>query len=358
MKAAAGMKGEFSNALIFFMIFFAGVYTLSVILNLQAYQSHNQKIVLETEEFSLEKALEAAKLYAETSLRYSFYQACYNVSLNGGWQPDGSAPSGKNAAADAATFKKALENETLRILGAYAGGGYSFLGSFDVFVPAYGSVAVTDMGDGVVNVTAASDKMLSIHRELDTKNVTLYKNADLSVNITSPCFTLQKKALERSVSIASADSVRSELDRWPIEASVELGHAFTKDHNDAFYSAMMADYPELIRGQFREATALKDGEAMLASAVSAPIGSQKLSVKVAIAPSCTGYTFVEDGAEKSKKDCEFSYSVAIASSSTMAEESAERYPVFNGTDVAFEPVKFVFSYGKVYERKPAAKKTG
>jgi len=346
------MKAEFSNVLVFFVIFFIGVYVLSVIFNAQAYASHGQKTVLETEEFSLQKSLEAAKLYAETSLRYSFYQACYNVSLNSGWPP---SSTGASAVADAATFKAALEAETTKTMATYSEGVYIFLGSFEVKFPTYDAIIIKDEGNGVINVTVKAKDMFLVHRELDTKKVTLEKNAAISVNITSPCFSLHKKALERSVAISSMDNMKGELERWPVEASVELGHTFTKDNNDAFYAIMTAEYPELIRGKFEEASALKDGEAILAAQALAA-SSVKPSAKAVITTSCTGYTFVEDGQTKSKRECKFSYSVSVTSSSPLTEQSLETYPVFNGETVAFEPVKFVFTSGKVYERKPTPAK--
>jgi hypothetical protein len=93
-------------------------------------------------------ALAAAKLYMETSLAYSTYQACYDTLKNGGWD----TLTGKKAYQGYALwepvdqhptvleFKGSLESSIKGNLGLYEAKSYTFLSEYYVNLPAYTAV--------------------------------------------------------------------------------------------------------------------------------------------------------------------------------------------------------------------------
>lgn len=347
------MKGSFASALTMFFTVILGLVVLSLVINGQSNKDRSQKLVLETEEYTLQKAMEAAKLYVHTSLKYSFYQACYDISKKGGALPD------------AESFKGSIEAETLKQLNLYTASHYHFFENLDVRLPVYSSVSIEDLGDGNISINASSQEMMSIQRELDRKNVTLMKDGNVSIVVSSPCLRLLESARESSKETSgSLSGVEHELNKWPTEFSIEMDHPYKHDHNDAFFSVINADYYQLLRDEpFSETAAIKDAQAIIASQIELPsdslddgtvVDNKGTSLDVKITLSCTGYTFEEEGVERSHKDCEVSYKVTVSMVTGVMESGQLKYPVFNGEAISYEPIKFMVTENRVFERPEKA----
>jgi hypothetical protein len=340
-----------------FVIAFVGVYDFG--------KGIEMDIIVSRDVYNLDNALHAAKfVYARNALIYSFHQAAYNISLQGGWkEPE------NPGLADEDALKGSLANKTLEYYNDYYNiRPVSFLG-YSVTLPDYENMTMTDVNDENVTMEAYAEKLMEVSSELENpvtkEKITIRRNASMNLTIPTDIYRVYQKALSYTSSTESSlSSVEHELDKWPLEGSADMDHAVTSSHDDAFYKIIISEYPQLIRdNDFGESTALSDAEAITASQIDLPEGqtteedgfvidNRDSSVKVKITPSCTGYTYLQGGEERSHKDCEFSYRVTVSLRTGIQEKDGPLYPVFTREAVSFEPLRFVFSSDNVYERKP------
>ena len=152
-------------------------------------------------------ALDAAKLYMETSLAYSTYQACYGTLRKGGWD---SIPSGKayqgyslweppEQHPTMLEFKASFESSIKENLGLYRGTkAYTFLSDYYVNLPSYASAsAYVDEDTGKMSVRAGAESNLYIEKTQESgEHVRLEKYGFLQGEYAIDCYGIYAKGLE------------------------------------------------------------------------------------------------------------------------------------------------------------------
>lgn len=323
------------------------------------------EIIVNRDVYSLDNAIEHSKyVFAKNALTYSFYQAAYNASAQGGWlEPT----SGSIASTE--TLQQTLENKTLEYYNDhYNVRPVTFLG-YTVRMPDYQNITITHSGDNEITIEAYTGQLIEASSKIEntasTETVTIRRNASMNLTLETDVFRLHEKALTYSFdATAGLGNTVHELSKWPLTANVELDHRIQRSDNDAFYRVMMDQYFQVLRDEpFEESTAIKDAEVIIASNIDVPEGettrngpylidNKDSSVKVKITTSCSGSSFDQDGVTRSEKNCEFSYKAIVYLKTSIQDASPTFYPVFNGTNTTLEPIRFTFTAEQSFERKP------
>lgn len=174
-------------------------------------------IEVRAEMHTMGTALDAGKLYMETALAYSTYQACYDTLRQGGWN----TLSGKKAYQGyslweppdqhptALEFKGSFESSIKENLGLYEAKSYTFLSQYYVNLPAYTAVnAETNEDTGKLAVAATAGSNLNIQKTQESGEVIrLEKYGFLQGEYSIDCYGIYAKGLE--VSALAKDSVAS-----------------------------------------------------------------------------------------------------------------------------------------------------
>jgi len=312
--------------------------------------------------YTLDNALDSVKyVFVKSAITYSFYQAAYNVSKQGGWIYPTS-----DVIADEGQLVDSLENKTLEYFGSYSMRPVKFFG-YTIRLPKFQNMTITDYNDENITIEAYAPGLMESMSELENyatkERIIVRRNASMNLTVPTAVFKVHAKAITQSTGTeASLESVNHELNKWPLDASVELDHSYSTEDSDAFYKVVMSDYFQLLGNEpFSEGSALRDGEAIIATNIKLPEGevvrdgdfimdNKETSVMVKITPSCSGYTFVQNSIEKSHKECDFSYKVTVHLKTAIQEAEPSLYPVSNETDTVFEPIRFTFTAEKAFEK--------
>jgi hypothetical protein len=191
-KERAGMKGV--------SLVLPAIVLIIILLMLLAYinipliktDQLQRDLEIRSEMHTMSNALDAAKLYMETSLEYSVYQACYDNLKKGGWD---SIPSGKayqgyalwdsSFQPEGFEFNTSLENSIASNLALYRGSkAYTFLSDYYVNLPEYKAddvlVSLEPSDPGWMFVTAFGDSNLYIQKTQESgEQIRLEKDSTL-----------------------------------------------------------------------------------------------------------------------------------------------------------------------------------
>ena len=267
-------------------------------------------------------ALDAAKLYMETSLEYSIYQACYDNLGKGGWD---SIPSGKSYQGyaswdfsdphpDIYEFKAGLENSIKTNMGLYRGTkAYTFLSNYQVNLPTYSDIVVsTDNTDPQwMFVSAFADSNLKIEKTQESgeyirleKESTMQNDDEYKVN----CYGLYAKGQE--VYQTERDIIQTFL------------LSISADPNGYNPQEFMGDIKKQILsiwGNEDTITWREDDQYLVtAQVLSANLGQKTVGPE--------GNTYNADVKVKFE----------------IVNEIGNEFPVYDGNKVAFQPMKMVF----------------
>lgn len=240
------------------------VVVVIIVVSLQFHWSESieRKAELGFEEdlYVISNSLKLGKLYLETSMDYSVYQAMYDAGKNGGWDIKRGDLNLNRDVLESALKTKISEN-----LKKYAEKGYNFLGKI-IRLPAYeeSGMVIEELADGGLNVTAKGEGNVYFEEittvSMERKSIKLEVSSNLERIYDSKFFPLHDK-------------------------SVEVLNGIT-DCNDG--KRIEGDYEVVLE------------------------------------------------ADKDVKPCIVNVSVT---------DISEEFPVFNGTDVSFEPVTFEYLVG-------------
>ncbi|MCK5022914.1 MAG: hypothetical protein KAS04_01945 [Candidatus Aenigmarchaeota archaeon] len=144
------------------------VITITIILSLSFFweSSTDRKNELRLSEdlYVASNAIKLGKLYYDTSMDYSVFQAIYNVAKNGGWETQkNELNTDENSIMDAIK-KKIVEN-----FEKYAAKDYSFLGK-SVRIPPLenAKLEINKIVDGVIKVKAEGNKNIYFEEKVST----------------------------------------------------------------------------------------------------------------------------------------------------------------------------------------------
>lgn len=211
------MKG--SSTLIILAIGLVIILMIIVsMLNIPLLKSANQvekNLKARSEIHTMSNALDAAKLYMETSLEYSIYQACYDNLRNGGWDPlpANNIPNKYRGYAvwdfpdtppDDLKFQRELESSIATNLNLYRGTqAYTFLSDYHVNLPNYPSddvhVSLEPSDPKWMFVTAWGDSNLNIQKTQESgEYIRLEKDSMLQNEDEHriDCYGIYRKGLE------------------------------------------------------------------------------------------------------------------------------------------------------------------
>lgn len=167
------------------------------------------KTSLQSNIYLMGHALDAARLYMETSLGYSLYQACHDNLARGGLA---SIPEDKGKSGYAylpvmteEQFLGELNLTALTYLNRYAGENYVFLSDYHVVMPAYTHLKITSGFDSSELVVSSMSlgKFTIIEAPDSEESITLRAASDVSVRRNIPCLSLYLEAKELNTGIDS-----------------------------------------------------------------------------------------------------------------------------------------------------------
>ncbi len=162
-------------------------------------------IEVRSEIHTMGNALDAAKLYMETALAYSTYQACYDNLRNGGMDSSAKAYKGYplwDAPAGKEGFDQALQRSILSNLELYRKSSYKFMSEYFVNIPTYEVTVLTEPGRTSVGAWNSSNFWIEKTQE-SGERIRLEKYGFLQGEYPMVCYGIYAKGLE-AYSLAQA----------------------------------------------------------------------------------------------------------------------------------------------------------
>jgi soluble lytic murein transglycosylase len=333
------MKG--SSTLILLAIGLVIVLMIVVtMLNIPFLKSANQvekDLEVRSEIHTMGNALDAAKLYMETSLEYSIYQACYDNLKNGGWDTLEGKPTDRGYALwnypdphpDVYEFKAGLENSIKANLGLYSGTkAYTFLSDYQVNLPTYSDIVVStdDTDPRWMFVSAFADSNLNIEKTQESgerirleKESTIQNDDEYKVN----CYGIYQKGMD----VYAAES-------GIIQTYIESISVDPKDKD-----AEINSFPKNIKRQLlstwgNEPLVTWKEDDYLVSAQVLKADLTQLSVSDSV-----------------------TYNADVKVKFEVWNETGNQFPVYDGSNVAFQPMKLVFVLS-IQEKWPQGQTAG
>ena len=273
-------------------------------------ESTFQKISLQSNIYSMSHAIDTAKIYTKTALRYSVYQACYDSLREA------------SDHVDKVEYYKTLGEIAEKHYQKYTSSGYSFLGDFVVTFPDYTLNVIPGGDDRNFAVQAIPNEKLTISSSATSgEAITLRESADIVENFTMPCYPLYKNG--KNI-------------HQPIEADFQAALDQALD-----WEIMKSD----TRCQTNEeCTPLikKNLESNTKVVFSKEEGD--LQIKAEVSDISVGITTVTDKA--TPPVITQVYEVSATQTVTISGKNSgsnQAYPVWNGEEVAFEPLELSFT---------------
>ncbi|GEM_PF-5378507 len=196
------MRGIANEMLLSIMIIIAVAFVASYI-SLPQMGGYRLNLTYIQDVYTMDNALDAARAYSRTALRYSVYQSCYEALGKGS---DIMALEGFNASVSgpAESFMK-----------AYTKDGYTFLGSYKVRLPEY-RLEMTGFSQEGINASARGDKM-STSSILPELTASLKAGSALAEEVHTDCYHLYSEAKRISYEAEQAfyGHMYWEVEKWP-----------------------------------------------------------------------------------------------------------------------------------------------
>ena len=332
MRTNKNVKGQ---ALIIAAIFIIIILIfLWSVVNIPAIKTGQMQsdVEVHSQMHTMSNALDAAKLYMETSLEYSTYQACYDNLRKGGWD---SIPSGKayqgyalwdssGGQPDKAAFEGSMDNSIKSNLALYRGTqAYTFLLDYYVNLPAYNDVVVTtdDNDPKWMFVSAFSDSNLNIQKTQESgeyirleKESTLQNQDEYRID----CYGIYRKGAE--VYSKTKTAIEGIVGQLNLPSIVKLNSGETLDSRLASYKIQFNDSSKQAAYSLSETSADYD--------VSVYFISSDIR--------CTEYEVTADG---SRIRCAPEVYVKIEITNIKDDQ---QFPIYDGSSVIFSPMTLVF----------------
>jgi hypothetical protein len=174
------------------------------------------KTSLQSNIYTMGNALDASKLYMDTSLGYSLYQACYDNLAKGGrasiTTDTGQTISDRQYAYLPSSFTQdnflnELASSVNINLNMYGGSSYVFLSEYRVSIPDYTEIRIAPDASDTSRLsvsTVTSGRMVTTARSESGESIILQGPADLSGQYSMPCLTIFLKGQELNPDIEQA----------------------------------------------------------------------------------------------------------------------------------------------------------
>ncbi len=348
------MKGiEDVNAVLFMVAIILGLlFTLSLLsVKLWVDKDIGQAASLKEDKYIMHYALESAKLYADTSLKYSLYQSCYDMLKNGGNnlpKNEKTFDSRKySVIASREEFSGNIKTSVLNNFRRYTAEGYNFLTYYTVGFPQY-EIKEISYGTGEINIIADSDKKLQIPYQRETRyfseEVVLEKAALLTVPVKTNCFEIYSFGLNKRTGLENDIRVLVES-----KFKDKNGNVFSAEYT-LQYSGPEPDCETV----FKENTGENYGEVRnrvktILLAQTEKLGKAESNFE--IKTSLLEFDLKVDGVMKdvqvlpdgtTTKTCTFKYTKITDASVFVGDKNGKNIPVWNGAETVFESMTMVF----------------
>jgi hypothetical protein len=281
------------------------------------------KTSLQSSFYAAGNAIDAAELYMKTSLSYSLYQACYDNLARGGLA-EITGDKGKSGYAylpdlSQEQFLSELNSTLITYLNRYADGNYAFLSDFSVTIPKYSSVKIESGSDtSRLTVSAVpSDKMTSYARPESGEDIIIRANADLYSQYDIPCLPIFLKSKELKQEINNRfQAAFSDAKSFISGLVASTSCSDTESCSNGLTGELKNKLGEELRFSYEKDDYLVSSEAL---------GS---SVTIEVL----------EGGEIAQ------YKIMATQKVTINETElfAKYYPVWNGSEISFEPLSLVF----------------
>ncbi len=327
------MKGD---AGIVFTVILTIIILLTIILpinfSLTTGASINQKIEIQKNLYAINNALEAAKLYLETSLKYSAYQAFYDYGKE---KKEYSGPQN----IEAELPKRIADN-----MDRYTREKYTAISEdYRIDLPTYiDTITVKVLADKKIKVTASPKSNMIIDKVLSMQKIHLEKNAALEVEIAYPLL----ENLDKITAVKVKEEVKRIMSSWKTQYSKTLNDCVNKNTQitdlEVFSEAnnINAKTWQEARTQFSDSV-----NNQLKEETKPPIKIEAENSAAEIKhPPCA--QTVNDNCDKSNPtfsktlSCEFTYSYSATIKAEIQDDKT-KYPVKTESGISFESQKFI-----------------
>jgi hypothetical protein len=323
--------------------------------------------------YGMENALEAADIYMDAAMLYSFTQAAYDVAKQGGLceisQGSGETVNGeehvywyRNSASTAPTDSEILEylsscmNTNINV---YSSESYMFMDKYEVIIQSVSAdleLLRTGTGD-IIEVSALSPSGLFITSSdpEQSRDIILKKTLNIHQFYDTDYFDLLDKGRDRLsyYSVFFIEIIKQEIDTWP--TSVQNAPGTTYDEIFSYTVVQAGKASQTMEQASATISGIIENLPGLNFAVEE--GSQysiETSVVSAETSVSTHTTDTLDCVIGVSTDCGFSYETIVVSKVdiTMLGEEA-KVPVYNGERIAFEPPTLSFLMELRYTGTPS-----
>jgi len=307
------------------VVFFAAIIVIIITgynINIRFFGGEGSvhKTNLQSDLYVMSHALDAARLYLDTSLDYSVYQACYENLKRGGLNfidlEDGEGGIAYLPDLDSEEFFSELTETVDEYFNLYSAKSYSFIGDDNVVLPRF-DIFIEEQGSGL-EVEAYPYSKLQITRRSDSgETATLRASWDRIKSYDIPCYTLFQKARELNT------DVESDLEDALEEATQEVYDSKCESNEEC---------TELLNDEINGDSRVSSDRTIDGYSVSSQLSAATASITQRIEDKQTGEII-------------FSISVSITQeiSITEAEPPDDHfYPVWNGQELSFEPFSIIY----------------
>ena len=339
------MKGQSTIFMLAIMIITASV-TIAFYLSIPYGALGKVEVLTFSQDmYTMDNALSAAKIYSQTALSYSAYQACYDayysVSRFGALSEEG--------------FKQSLEDGIARNFQEYVSEDYVFLRQYPVKFPEY-TVEIEPKSDSLV--VKATGKDLLIRNVSSTISIALNKSSSISQDVKTPCWGTYQEALKLNSSLNEkmhpviADLIFEEEEMPQYHTGVNLkwedveGNRKTDDQlcEEVFVQSDDATFEAAGKDLYDKLLARVGTDSFEQEMMEGVPGIKNFIAHVSYLTIDHKAGDVEQVDVEEKiinLPCSFTYLVRITFTAVF-NPSQKEYPVWNGTDISFEPLELKF----------------
>jgi hypothetical protein len=316
--------------------------------------------------YSLQNSLDSGKEYLDTALRYSSYQACYDILESSGWPDFSDFTEGERkqritvigdesyaTLPQEGIFKAGLETKIMNNMNTYSTEDYGFMGVFSVDLPRYSSIKIENPDNDNILIRADSDDMIeitkykqklkvgegflglqdSVKQEMVEEVITLKKESGLEETVQTPCYSLFLKAQKKSQELSEAikDVLKSELEDLTKGVAPNRGgtcdYIVVAESADDIKERLKKGEVEVFDAGFH--AGVRDG------LVSGDIEVRNVTLTFA--------ELLQSSDANGNEICLLTKGRAVATLKTSVKGPADQtFPVWNGQELAFEPLELTF----------------
>jgi len=282
------------------------------------------KTDLQSDIYTMGHALDAAKLYMDTSLNYAVYQACYDNLQRAGLS-EITPETGQSGLAylpilNFAEFYNNMATTAETYINRYSDESYAFLSEYRVSLPSSTVIVTKEDEEDKFIVTSLPKSMMETYTQAGSgESVTLRASADLSKTYEMPCYPIYRKAAETN------DEVLGFLQNTLSSAAEDIGERITNSETSCNSAGICGDLTNRL------------GEIIAGAAGTAPQDDEYL-----IETEMTDYNVIIDLVDSGKIK---QFSISMTQVVRIQEKEPTYYPVWNGTDISFESMELVYLTG-------------